>query len=56
MQERKEGLSHLEYRFFTGRYRKHDPKKLVSKHVGQVVSHWPYAHDNFDDEIFTENA
>jgi hypothetical protein len=35
---------------------KHDPKKLVVEHANQVVSHWPYAHDNFEDEIFTENA
>jgi hypothetical protein len=55
-QEKQEGLSHLEYRFLTGRYHKHDPKDLVSKHVGQVVSYWPYAHDKFEDEAFTENA
>jgi hypothetical protein len=52
-QEKQEGLSHLEYRFPTGRYRKHDPKNLLSKHVGHVVSYWPYAHDKFEDEAFT---
>jgi hypothetical protein len=26
------------------------------KHASQVSSCWPYAHDRFEDEIFTENA
>jgi hypothetical protein len=46
----------LEFWFQTGRFRKHDPKGLVSKHASQVSSCWPYAHDRFEDEIFTENA
>jgi hypothetical protein len=28
----------------------------VAQHANQVVSHWPYAHDIFEDEIFTENS
>jgi len=55
-QVKKEGLSHLEYRFLRGRYRKHNPKYLVSKHVVHVVSYWPYACDNFEDEVYIENA
>jgi hypothetical protein len=35
---------------------KHDPKGLVLQHTSQVSSCWPYAHDRFEDEIFTENA
>jgi hypothetical protein len=35
---------------------KHDPKGLVLKHASQVSSCWPYAHDKFEDEVFTENA
>jgi hypothetical protein len=38
------------------RYPKHDPKGLVLKHSEQVTIYWPYAHDKFDDEVFTENA
>jgi hypothetical protein len=26
------------------------------KHASQVSSCWPYAHDKFEDEVFTENA
>jgi len=37
-QVKQEGLSHLENRFMIGRYHKHDPKDLVSKHVWQVES------------------
>jgi hypothetical protein len=55
-QARQEAQNQVEYRFYTGRYKKHDPKGLVSQHVGQVVSHWSYAHDTFEDEIFTENS
>jgi len=46
----------LEFRFKTGRFRKHDPKGLVLQHASQVSSCWPYSHDRFEDEIFTENA
>jgi hypothetical protein len=55
-QAKQEGLSQLEYRFPTGRFRKHDPKGLVLQHASQVSSCWPYAHDKFEDEIFTECA
>jgi hypothetical protein len=55
-QARKEAQIQVEYRFYMGRYRKHDPKNLVAQHASQVVSHWSYAHDSFEDEIFTENA
>jgi hypothetical protein len=34
----------------------HDPKGLVLQHASQVSSYWSYAHDNFKDEVFTENA
>jgi hypothetical protein len=50
------GLGQLEFWFQTGRFRKHDPKGLVLQHASQVSSCWPYAHDQFEDEIFTENA
>jgi hypothetical protein len=53
---KQEGLSQLEFWFQTGRFHKHDPKGLVSQHASQVSSYWPYAHDQFKDEIFTENA
>jgi hypothetical protein len=53
---KQEGLNQLEYQFHTGRFHKHDPKGLVPQHVVQVSSYWPYAHDNFEDEIFTEGA
>jgi hypothetical protein len=55
-QAKQEGLSHLEYMFRTSRYRKHDLKGLLVKHVEQVMVYWPYAHDKFEDEVFTENA
>jgi hypothetical protein len=41
---------------FYRRYRKHDPRRLVVEHANQVISHWPYAHDDFEDEIFTKNS
>jgi hypothetical protein len=53
---KQEGLSQLELWFQTGHFCKHDPKGLVLKHASQVSSCWPYAHDQFEDEIFTENA
>jgi hypothetical protein len=55
-QEKKEGSSQLEFRFPTGSFLKHDPKGLVLQHALQVSSCWPYAHDEFEDEFFTENA
>jgi hypothetical protein len=55
-QKKQEGLSQLEYRFPTGHFCKHDPKGLVLQHALQVSSCWPYAHDSFEDEIFTEGA
>jgi hypothetical protein len=35
-QARKEALNHLEYRFHTGRFRRHNPKGLVLQHVEKV--------------------
>jgi hypothetical protein len=55
-QDKQEGLSQLEYRYPIGQFCKHDPKGLVLQHASQVSSCWPYAHDKFDDEIFTECA
>jgi hypothetical protein len=55
-QAKQEGLSQLEFRFLTGRFCKHDPKGLVLQHASQVSSCWSYAHDKFEDEIFTECA
>jgi hypothetical protein len=55
-QAKQEGLSQLEFRFPTGRFCKHDPKGLVLQHASQVSSCWSYAHDKFEDEIFTESA
>jgi hypothetical protein len=55
-QAKQEGLSQLEYRFLTSWFRKHDPKFLVFQHTSQVSSYWPYAHDKFEDDIFTECA
>jgi hypothetical protein len=55
-QAKKEGLSQLEFIFHTSRFLKHDPKGSVLKHASQVLSCWPYAHDKFEDEVFTENA
>jgi hypothetical protein len=52
----KEGLSQLEYIFSTGRFHKHDPSNLVPQHASQVSSLWLYAHDKFEDKIFTEGA
>jgi hypothetical protein len=52
-QAKKEGLSQLDFRFQTGRFRKHGPKDLVLKHTSQVSSCWPYTHDMFEDEAFT---
>jgi hypothetical protein len=28
----------------------------VVEHANHVISNWPYAHNDFEDEIFTENA
>jgi hypothetical protein len=55
-QAKQEGLSQLEFKFQIGRFDKHDPKGLVLKHASQVSSCWPYAHDKFEDEVFTENS
>ena len=52
-QAKQEGLSQLEYRFLIGRFHKNDPKGLVLQHVSQVSFCWPFAHDKFDDDIFT---
>jgi len=39
-----------------GRYRKHDPKGLVPKHASHVSMSWTYAHEKWEEELFTENA
>ena len=56
MHSKQEGLIHLEYRFPIGQFRRHDTKGIVPQHVGKVVSHWPYAHDSYEYELFTKNA
>jgi hypothetical protein len=56
MHAKQEGLNRLEFWFKMGHFRKHDPKGLVLQHASQVSSFWPYAHDQFEDEIFTKNA
>lgn len=53
---KQEKLNQLEYRFHTGRFRKHNPRGLVPQHTTQVSSYWPYAHDNFEDEIFIKGT
>jgi hypothetical protein len=53
---KKLGLGQLEFRFQNGQFCKHDPKGLVLQHASQVSSCWPYSHDRFKDEIFTENT
>jgi hypothetical protein len=53
-QAKQEGLSQLEFKFLTVRFCKHNSKDLVLQHASQVSSCWPYIHDNFEDEIFTE--
>jgi hypothetical protein len=55
-QEKQEGLNQLEYQFPTSCFRKHDLKVLVPQHSSQVSSYWSYAHDSFEDEIFTKGA
>jgi hypothetical protein len=49
-------LGQLEFWFQTGRFCKHYPKGLGLQHASQVSSYWPYVHEQFEDEIFTENA
>ena len=56
MQVKQEGLNQLEYRFPTGHLCKHDPKGLVPQHMLQVSFYRAYAHDIFEDEIFTEGT
>jgi hypothetical protein len=53
---RQEAHNRIEYMFFTKRYRKHDPKKLVAKHANQVISHWTYSHASFEENIFIKNS
>jgi hypothetical protein len=55
-QYRQEGLRQLEFRFQIGWFCKHDLKGMVLQHASQVSSRWPYAHDKFEDEVFTENS
>jgi len=49
-------LNQLEYWFHRSHFHKHDPKGLVPQHLTHVSSYWLYAHDIFEDEIFTEGA
>jgi hypothetical protein len=53
---KQEGQVHLEYRFMTGRYKKHDPKGLVQKCAKQVIFTWPHAHEKWEEELFTKNS
>jgi hypothetical protein len=53
---KQEGLSHLEYRFPIGKFCKHDSKGLVLHNPSHLSSYWTYAHDSFEDEIFTEGV
>jgi hypothetical protein len=39
-----------------GRYMKHDPKGLISKHATQVSLTWPCAHEKWEEELFNEDA
>jgi hypothetical protein len=55
-QAKQEGLSQLEFIFQIGRLHKNDPKDLLLQHASQVSSCWSYAHDKFEDEVFTKNA
>jgi len=55
-QARQDAQNQIEYSFFNGRYKRHNPKKLVVERANKVVSHWPYEKENFEDEIFTKNA
>jgi len=55
-QARQESQSQIEYRFVIGRYIKCDRRALVDEHANQVVSHWSYAHEDFEDEILIENV
>jgi hypothetical protein len=55
-QAKQKGLSPLKFRFQTWQFHKHDPQGLVLQHTSQVSSYWPYAHEKFEDEVFTENA
>jgi hypothetical protein len=51
---KQEGQIQLEYRFMTGRFRKHDPKGLVLKHAEKVSLSWIYAHEKWQEELFTK--
>ena len=37
-------------------FHKNYPEGLVLHHVTQVSSFFPYSHDSFEDDIFTEGA
>jgi len=53
-QVKQEGLRNLEFRFSTCLFHKNEPKGLVPQHASHVSSCWPYTHEKFEDEIFTE--
>jgi len=44
----------LEYRFYTRRFKRHDPKGLVLKHHEQVSYNWPYGHQIWEEETLIE--
>jgi hypothetical protein len=50
---KQEGQIQLEYRFKTGSFGMRDPKGLVLKHVEHVSITWPYAHDKWQEGLFT---
>jgi hypothetical protein len=49
-------MSQIEFIFQTCRFHKNDRKVLLLKHASQVFSCWSYAHEKFEDEIFTRNS
>jgi hypothetical protein len=42
--------------FVTGRYIKHNPKGLVPNHARHVAMTWPYSHEKWEEELFTEDS
>jgi hypothetical protein len=53
---KQEGQVHIEYRFTTKRYRKHDPKRAVPKHAEHVLLTWSYAHEKWEEVFFNKNS
>jgi hypothetical protein len=52
---KKEATSHLEYHFSLGKFRRHDPKGLVSKHYDLVFVTWTYNHEKWEDKLFFQD-